>query len=401
MFTLLRRFMTRNSLHRSFQRSQWLPGREALFFCLLAFGICKGPTMQASQPVSSSFAQELNDAFAFVFEKASPSVVVIRIDKAAGSQPDFGRFPEVPPEGLGPFGFDVPQQNEGSGFIFTQEGHIFTNNHVVEGAEKVRVRLLDGRAFEAQVVGVDEKTDIAVIKIAAAGLTPAELADSDELRVGHLVCAIGAPYNLDYTFTFGCVSAKGRSNFNVASFEEYIQTDASINPGNSGGPLLDLQGRVVGMTTLIHGINRGLGFAIPSKMLKEVGDEIIAKGRVIRPWLGLGIEGLGDAPNLKELFPGIDKGVVVRSIAPRSPAYGSDIRPGDIILSIDGTEVSTTRELQKVVLARGIGQKVLLRLNRSGKEFDLELKTEELPDHPMADLSPNSEPTEEDGERAE
>ncbi|MFQ3577595.1 MAG: trypsin-like peptidase domain-containing protein, partial [Verrucomicrobiia bacterium] len=342
---------------------------------------------------------QLNEAFASVFEKASPSVVVIRIEKAAGSATDLGRFPEIPPEGSAPFGFDHAEQNEGSGFLFTKEGHIFTNNHVIEGAETIRVRLLDGRSFDAEVVGVDEKTDIAVIKISAEGVTPVELANSDELRVGHLVCAIGAPYNLDYTFTFGCVSAKGRSNFNVASFEEYIQTDASINPGNSGGPLLDLHGRVVGMTTLIHGINRGLGFAIPSSMLKEVGDEILAKGRVVRPWLGLGIEGLNDAPKLKELFPDITRGVVVRSIAPRSPAYKSDIRPGDIILSVDGREVGTTRELQKAVLARGVGQNVQLRLNRSGKEFELELMTEELPDHPMADLAPEDSPSEGDSSR--
>src|ERR1051326_5016666 len=220
-----------------------------------------------------------------------------------------------------------PVQSEGSGFIVRQDGFIYTNFHVVEGADQIDVKLKDGREFKAKVVGTDEKTDIAVIKIDATNLPVAQFANSDDVRVGQFAFAIGAPFKLDYTFTYGVISGKGRSKLIATggySISDYLQTDASINPGNSGGPLCDIDGKVVGMNTLINGLNRGLGFAIPINMAKEIGNELIAGHKIIRPWLGIRIETLGDDPSIRDLFKGLDKGGVVRTIEDDAPASKSD-----------------------------------------------------------------------------
>ena len=218
-----------------------------------------------------------------------------------------------------------PIQSEGSGFIVRPDGYIFTNFHVVEAADKIEVKLKDGRSFPAKVVGTDGKTDIAVVKIDAKDLPTVQLGDSDAVRVGQFAFAIGAPFRLDYTFTYGVVSGKGRSNRELNalrgySISDYLQTDASINPGNSGGPLCNIDGKVIGMNTLINGLNRGLGFAIPINMAREIGDQLIAGKKIVRPWLGIRIETLGDDPSLAGLFKGADKGVVVRSIEADAPA---------------------------------------------------------------------------------
>ena len=180
------------------------------------------------------------------------------------------------------------------------DGYILTNFHVVEGADHVDVKLKDGREFPAKVVGTDEKTDIAVIKIDAKDLPVVQMGDSDAVRVGQFAFAIGAPFKLDYTFTYGVISGKGRSKLFTNggySISDYIQTDASINPGNSGGPLCDIDGKVVGMNTLINGLNRGLGFAIPSNLVNEIGQQLVAGKKIARPWLGIRIESVGDNPN--------------------------------------------------------------------------------------------------------
>ena len=176
-------------------------------------------------------------------------------------------------------------------------GLSITNFHVVEGADKVDVKLKDGREFPGKVAGTDEKTDIAVVKVEASNLPVVQMADSDAVRVGQFAFAIGAPFKLDYTFTYGVISGKGRNKlletggYNIA---DYLQTDTSINPGNSGGPLCDIDGKVVGMNTLINGLNRGLGFAIPSNLVNEIGQQLIAGHKIVRPWLGIRIETLGD-----------------------------------------------------------------------------------------------------------
>src|SRR6266513_367141 len=304
----------------------------------------------AAAEAGKDVVHQLNNAFAKVFETVAPSVVIIEIAKKneiSESSPLDDLFFQGPPDENNPRRNQSgprPVQSEGSGFIARPDGYIFTNFHVVEGADKIDVKVRDGRNFPATVVGTDEKTDIAVIKIDAKGLPIVQLGDSDAVRVGQFAFAIGAPFKLDYTFTYGVVSGKGRNKLLTTvgySMSDYLQTDASINPGNSGGPLCDIDGKVIGMNTLINGINRGLGFAIPSNMAKEIGDELIAGRKIMRPWLGIRIETLGDDPSIRDLFKGIDKGVVVRTIEADAPAYKSDLRPFDVITQVDANSVAT------------------------------------------------------------
>ena len=294
-------------------------------------------------------------------------------------------------------------QSEGSGFIVRPDGFIFTNNHVVEGADKVVVKLKDGREMPGTVVGTDEKTDIAVVKVDAANLPVVQLADSTGVRVGQFAFAIGAPFKLDYTFTFGVISGKGRNKlletggYNIA---DYLQTDTSINPGNSGGPLCDIDGKVVGMNTLINGINRGLGFAIPSNLVREIGDQLITGQKIVRPWLGIRIETLGDNPALRDLFKGVDKGVVVRTIEADAPAFKSELKPFDVITGVDGAPVATDTQLQREILKKKVGQKVDLSVWRKGQVMQIAITTGELPNDPgrpaLAQANPPNEPRPED-----
>src|SRR5438552_2573269 len=361
----------------------------ALIFC----GALTASPLQAqeSSPTVPPAAAEsgkdvvhaLNNAFAKVFEIVAPSVVIIEVSKKNDGNEGFNFddlfFQGQPDDNSprrGPRNLE-PIQSEGSGFIVRSDGYIFTNFHVVEGADHVEVKLKDGREFPAKVVGTDEKTDIAVIKIDAKDLPVVHMGDSDAVRVGQFAFAIGAPFKLDYTFTYGVVSGKGRSKLLATSgysISDYLQTDASINPGNSGWPLCDIDGRVIGMNTLINGINRGLGFAIPINMAKEIGDELIAGRKIMRPWLGIRIETLGDDPSIRELYKGIEKGVVVRTIEADAPASRSNLRPFDVITQIDGkpvTDVKTFREaLNKADPKRG----VLLYLDRKGSKTFAVLK---------------------------
>jgi serine protease Do len=330
---------------------------------------------------------QLNNAFAKVFETVAPSVVIIEISKKNDTETSAFEdlFFQGPPDESNPRRNQrnlQPVQSEGSGFIVRPDGYIFTNFHVVEGADKIDVKLKDGRDFSAKVIGTDEKTDIAVIKIDAKDLPVVQLGDSDGVRVGQFAFAIGAPFKLDYTFTYGVVSGKGRSKLLATSgysISDYLQTDASINPGNSGGPLCDIDGKVIGMNTLINGINRGLGFAIPSNMAKEIGEELIAGHKIMRPWLGIRIETLGDDPSIRELFKGIEKGVVVRTIEADAPAYKSDLRPFDVITQVDTNSVNTDSQLQHEILKKKIGQKVELTVWRKGQTLKVPVTTGELP----------------------
>src|SRR6476620_6173025 len=330
----------------------------------------------------------LNNAFAKVFEIVAPSVVIIEVSKKNDGNEGFNfddlffqgqpddNSPRRGPRNLQPI------QSEGSGFIVRSDGYILTNFHVVEGPHHVDVKLKDGREFPARVVGTDEKTDVAVIKIDAKDLPVVQLGDSDAVRVGQFAFAIGAPFKLDYTFTYGVISGKGRSKLIASSgysISDYLQTDASINPGNSGGPLCDIDGKVVGMNTLINGLNRGLGFAIPSNLTNEIGLQLISGHKIMRPWLGIRIESLGDDPSIRELFKGLDKGVVVRTIEADAPAYKSDLRPFDVITQVDGAAVSTDTQLQREILKKKIGQNVELTVWRKGQTMKIPVTTGELP----------------------
>ena len=317
-----------------------------------------------------------------MFEIVAPSVVIIEVTKKNDGSENpslddlfFQNQPDDTPR-RNPRNTQ-PMQSEGSGFIVRADGHIFTNHHVLEGAERIDVKLKDGREFQAKLIGTDEKTDVAVIKIDANNLPAVQLGDSEAVRVGQFAFAIGAPFKLDYTFTYGVISGKGRSKLIATggySISDYLQTDASINPGNSGGPLCDIDGKVIGMNTLINGLNRGLGFAIPINLANEIGQQLIAGQRIIRPWLGIRIETLGDDQSIRELFKGLDKGVVVRTIEADAPAYKSDLRPFDVITQVDGAPVASDTQLQREILKKKIGQNVDLTVWRKGQ-------TLEDPDH--------------------
>jgi len=349
----------------------------------------------AQQPaVSGPLAHSLNDAFAGVYEKVAPAVVVIESQQVRG----------VPMQGL-PEGlqFFLQQQqpqpraqrapvetNQGSGFIISQEGYIITNNHVVEGAMEggITVTLKDGRKMKAELIGMDDKNDIAVLKVEGTNLPVAELADSDAVKVGQFAFAIGAPFDLPYTFTVGVVSAKGRSGLlptaNRLPFtEEFIQTDASINPGNSGGPLCDIDGKIVGINTVISGMNRGLGFAVPINLAKDIADQLIGQGRVSRPWLGLNIEDLASLKKHYGITASVESGVVVAGIFRGTPAYNSDLQQEDIIVKVDDVPIATAEDLQREILSKKVGQTVQLNVIRGDKTVVVPVQTAEQPTSPM------------------
>ena len=351
-----------------------------------------GPTPNVAPEAAAAgkdVVHQLNSAFTKVFEIVAPSVVIIEVTKKndASDNPTLddlffqGQPPDDNSPRRGPRNTQ-PIQSEGSGFIVRPDGYIFTNNHVLEGAERIDVKLKDGREFQAKLVGTDEKTDVAVIKIDAKDLPVVQLGDSEAVRVGQFAFAIGAPFRLDYTFTYGVISGKGRNKLMSTggySISDYLQTDASINPGNSGGPLCDIDGKVVGMNTLINGLNRGLGFAIPINLANEIGQQLIAGTKIVRPWLGIRIETLGDDQSIRDLFKGLDKGVVVRTIEADAPAYKSDLRPFDVITHVDAAPVSTDTQLQREILKKKIGQPVELTVWRKGQTLKIPVTAGELP----------------------
>jgi serine protease Do len=361
------------------------------------------PVNPSAAEAGKDVVHQLNNAFAKVFETVAPGVVIIETSKkseVSESSPLDDLFFQGPPDENNTRrnpGTPRPVQSEGSGFIVRPDGYIFTNVHVVEDADKIDVKLQDGREYPARIVGTDEKTDIAVIKVDAKNLPVVQLGDSDQVRVGQFAFAIGAPFKLDYTFTYGVISGKGRSKLlqtGSYSISDYLQTDASINPGNSGGPLCDIDGKVIGMNTLINGMNRGLGFAIPINMAKDIGGELIAGHKIVRPWLGIRIETLGDDPSIRELFKGADKGVVVRTIEADAPAARSDLRPFDVITDLDGTPITSDSQLQHEILKKKVGQTVELTVWRKGQSIKVPVKTGELPDEITRASNRTVQPTE-------
>jgi serine protease Do len=279
----------------------------------------------------------------------------------------------------------------GSGVIVSADGIILTNNHMVQGADKLTVILRDKRQFEAEVVGADPPSDVAVIRLKkkADNLKPIPFGDSDALRLAEVVLAIGNPFGLDHTVTMGIVSAKGRNNIGITDYEDFIQTDAAINPGNSGGALINLRGQLVGINTAIvsnTGQYNGIGFAIPSNMAKSV-MEILVKGKkIVRGWLGVGIQeitsDMAEAMGMKK--PG---GVLISEVSKDSPASKAGLKSGDVILSVNGKETNSPGELMSTIALLGPDKKVTLRILRGGKEQNIEAKLAERPANPRAALS--------------
>jgi serine protease Do len=263
----------------------------------------------------------------------------------------------------------------GSGFIINKEGFIVTNDHVVRDAETIQVKLSNESVYTGKVIGADPKTDIAVIKIdSKEPLTPAVLGDSNDLQVGQWAVAIGNPFGLDRTVTVGVVSATGRSNMGIETYEDFIQTDASINPGNSGGPLLNIHGEVIGINTAIVAAGQGIGFAIPVNMAKQVITQLISKGNVSRSWLGVSIQTVNE--EMASSF-GLPKamGALVNDVVPGGPAAKAGILQGDVITSFAGTKIKDVRQLQRVVADTPIGQKAEVELYRDGKPLKVVVTT--------------------------
>jgi len=277
------------------------------------------------------------------------------------------------------------QRSLGSGVIIDRDGSILTNHHVIENAQKIMVKLVDEREFEAKVIGKDPKTDIAVIKINARNTLPvATLGDSDRLEVGEWVLAIGNPFGLDSSLTSGIVSAKGR-HIGAGPYDDFIQTDASINPGNSGGPLINLRGEVVGINTAIFsrsGTNIGIGFAIPINLVKELLPQLKGKGKVVRGWLGVMIQRV--TPEIAESL-GLDRprGALVAGVSKDGPAERAGVKVGDVIIEFDGKEIKESNDLPLVVARTAVNKKAPLKVVREKKEVTLtvmigELKEEEV-----------------------
>lgn len=325
-------------------------------------------------------------SFSALADTASQSVVNIRTVKTIkGSNRVFRHFHQSPWGEEDPFKdfFDkffgdqpqreFKQRSLGSGFIIDKDGYIVTNNHVIAGADKIRVKLNSGKEFDAEIIGRDPSTDIALIKIKAdSNYSVVTLGDSDALKVGEWVVAIGSPFGLEHTVTAGIVSAKGRV-IGSGPYDDFIQTDASINPGNSGGPLINMNGDVVGINTAIIAGGQGIGFAVPVNMAKGVIKQLRAKGEVSRGWLGVGIQDITD--EMADYYGVKEKqGVLVTEVYPGDPADKAGIRPKDIIFEVNGEKIETTREMTRVIADFHAGDTVKIKAFRDGKEKPFQVK---------------------------
>ncbi|MBM3882194.1 MAG: DegQ family serine endoprotease [Verrucomicrobia bacterium] len=354
-----------------------------------------GATLAAASSVGERTSR-LPASFAPVVKEVAPSVVQVFTsrtiapagfpDRPGTGDPFFRWFfgPQFEERGLRR-GQPMPrQQGIGSGVVVTPDGYILTNNHVVEGADEVKVKLQDGREFTAAVVGRDPKTDVAVLKANGEELPHIAMADSDAIEVGDFVLAIGNPFGIGQTVTMGMVSAKGRGNMGL-DYEDFIQTDAAINPGNSGGALVDTAGHLIGINTAIlsrSGGNQGIGFAIPTNLARFVMDSLVRDGRISRGYLGVLIQDV--TPTLAKEFGLTEpRGALVGDVNPGGPAGRAGVENGDVIVEFDGKEVRDSRQLKLTVAQTRPGAEVPVKVLRDGKAKTLEVKLAELPGDPQ------------------
>jgi Do/DeqQ family serine protease len=334
--------------------------------------------------------EHLQTAFIGVAERVRPAVVNVgTVQRAKGKRsPGFEAYGRDDPFfkeffeqffGHGPSPREFRQPSLGSGVITDKRGYILTNFHVIKGADEITVKLWSKREYRGRVVGTDPKTDLAVIKIQPdAELTVATLGNSDQLKVGEWAIAIGNPFGLDQTVTVGVISATARSDVGIATYENFIQTDASINPGNSGGPLLNLRGEVVGINTAIVAAAQGIGFAIPINMVRRVMGQLVDKGTVVRGWLGVSVQPL--TPELAQSLGAKDtSGAVVASIHPGSPAERAGLQQGDLIVTFEGTRVEGYQHLQRLVAETEVGKTITLEILRKQRPLGVKLQITEMP----------------------
>ena len=338
-----------------------------------------------------------------------PAVVNIRTVKTIkGGGPVFRQFHRDPWGENSPFkefferffGEDMQrefkQPSLGSGFIIDKDGFVVTNNHVIEDADQIKVKLNDQREFDAKIVGRDPNTDIALLKIESGDSLPVvKMGDSDALEVGQWVLAIGSPFGLEHTVTAGIVSAKGRV-IGSGPYDDFIQTDASINPGNSGGPLLNLKGEVIGINTAIIASGNGIGFAIPINLAKDIIVALKNEGEVTRGWLGVAIQDLSG--DMAEYYNIEDKkGVFVADVFEGDPADQAGIQRKDIILELNGEKIKTTRQLTAMIAKIPVGESATVKILRDGKEKTVQVKVGKRPEEKLAARGPDKEQKEEFG----
>jgi serine protease Do len=393
--------------------SSW-KSRTLLWSSLVALGIVVGtatthgraepmPTADPPQARASTEpappAKALLDQVSVAFESAAarvgPSVVPIFAQQVVTDEGGLGRGPDASRDFFGDeffrrfFGGRQGGERQtvrsmGSGVIVSADGYIITNNHVVQGADKLTVVMEDGKRYPAKLIGTDPQTDVGVIKIDATGLPAATFGDSEAVKVGQWVIAVGNPFQLLHTVTAGIISAKGRSSVGLADYEDFIQTDASINPGNSGGALADLEGRVIGINTAISspsGGNVGIGFAIPIRMAREVMDQLIRNGKVTRGYLGVTIQGIDE--NLAKAMDLKDRsGALVAEVTGGGPADKAHLRRGDIVLQFDGKKVDSSTDLRNMVAESEPGSQASLTVLRDGHEIPLSVTLGERPAEP-------------------
>jgi serine protease Do len=360
---------------------------------------------EASAAVKQPASIERPVSLADLVEKLRPTVVNIYTTATLKSRRGLPRGSEIPDhpffrqdDFFRRFFGDIPEQefkqrSLGSGFIISTDGYILTNNHVVERADNIRVKLADGKEYGAEIKGQDANTDIALIKInpAAHSLPVVKFGNSNQLRVGDWVFAIGNPFGLEQTVTAGIVSAKGRV-IGSGPYDNFIQTDASINPGNSGGPLFNLHGEVIGINTAIVARGQGIGFAIPINTAKDMFEDLKVKGKVIRGWLGVAVQDMtreiAENLKLKDI-----RGALVGDVIRGEPADKAGIRTGDIIIAIDAGKIQDTPELLRIVAAIPVGRKVVVTVLRDGREqlFEVTVGERKERKEPARDVQPSDQ----------
>ncbi len=330
-------------------------------------------------------AKDWRKGFVEVAKKVKPSVVAIRSERTVTVGPGMGEdfFKGTPFEDFFKEHGEPPvkrkQMGEGSGVIVDARGYILTNNHVVAGAEKISIHLFDGRELKGTVRGTDPRTDLAVVHVEAADLPVATLGDSDKLEVGEWAIAIGSPFGLEETVTVGVISAKGRSGLGTGNYEDFIQTDASINPGNSGGPLVNIEGDVIGINAMIIQPGQGIGFAIPMNLAKTIMTELIKTGKVIRPWVGIGLQDI--TSDLMKFFNLKEKaGALISQVYAGSPAEKAGLKVGDVVIQVDGVKVTNSQDVVREVLKKKVGQTVNFVVLREGKRTEIAVTTAQMPE---------------------
>ncbi|MBF0279361.1 MAG: DegQ family serine endoprotease [SAR324 cluster bacterium] len=381
--------------------------RLTIVSVLLGFALILGGLAVTAPPLQS--LMQASKTRADIVEKAQRAVVHIKVEKTV-SQPNRMSSPFGSPQdeffkrffpGMRLPQFDrIPkqdqefrQQGQGSGSIIDPEGYILTNNHVIEGTDKITVHLIDGRQFPAEIVGTDPLSDIAVIKISGENLPTIPIGNSEDMRTGETVIAIGNPFGLSNTVTMGIISAKGRSNMGIVDYENFIQTDAAINPGNSGGPLINLEGKIIGVNTAIfskNGSYQGIGFSVPINMAQHIMTDLIENGSVSRGWLGVNIQNI--TPELAKAFAvETSKGALVVGVLEDSPAKKAGLRRGDVIVALNQENILSSDDLRNKVGLITPESKVSFKVIRQGRAEDVDVQLGKRPSNKQLSQVPIQE----------